>query len=251
MMTMTGSERRYPVGIQTFEKIIEGKYVYIDKTDLIWKLTRLSNYVFLSRPRRFGKSLLSSTLRSYFEGRKDLFEGLKIMSLEQEWTEYPVIHVDLSVCKSQENAQALQQRIMLVLEEYAKKYGREEREVTPGSLLQGIVRRACEQTGRQAVVIIDEYDAPLLDVLHEEQQLPGFRRVMQELYVPLKASDPYLRFCFITGITKFSQLSIFSTINNLKNVTMRPDFAAICGITEERYRLFSKRISAKCPRTSS
>ena len=236
MMTMTGSKRRYPVGIQTFEKIIEGKYVYIDKTDLIWKLTRLSNYVFLSRPRRFGKSLLSSTLRSYFEGHKDLFEGLKIMSLEQEWTEYPVIHVDLSVCKSQENAQALQQRIMLVLEEYAKKYGREEREVTPGSLLQGIVRRACEQTGRQAVVIIDEYDAPLLEVLHEEQQLPGFRRVMQELYVPLKASDPYLRFCFITGITKFSQLSIFSTINNLKNVTMRPDFAAICGITEEEVK---------------
>lgn len=138
MMSMTGTEHRYPVGIQTFEKIIEGGYVYVDKTDLIWKLTRLSNYVFLSRPRRFGKSLLSSTLRSYFEGRKDLFEGLKIMSLEQEWTEYPVIHIDLSVCKSQENAQALQQRIMLMLKEYANKYGREEEETTPGSLLQGI-----------------------------------------------------------------------------------------------------------------
>ena len=212
MMSMTGTEHRYPVGIQTFEKIIEGGYVYVDKTDLIWKLTRLSNYVFLSRPRRFGKSLLSSTLRSYFEGRKDLFEGLKIMSLEQEWTEYPVIHIDLSVCKSQENAQALQQRIMLMLKEYANKYGREEDETAPGALLQGIVRRACEQTGRQAVVIIDEYDAPLLEVLHEDELLPGFRRVMQEFYVPLKASDPYLRFCFITGITKFSQFRHIYTL---------------------------------------
>ena len=224
--------RRYPVGVQTFDKIIEGGYIYIDKTDLVWNLTKASNYVFLSRPRRFGKSLLSSTLRAYFEGRKELFEGLKIMQLEQEWAKHPVIHIDLSVCKGQDNAGDLRHRIMLLLQPYTEKYGRTEGEVTPGGLLTGLIRRAYEQTGRQVAVIIDEYDAPLLEVLHEEENLPAFRKVVQEFYVPLKASDPYLKFCFITGITKFSQLSIFSTINNLTNVTMDPRFAAICGITE-------------------
>ena len=235
------SERRYPVGIQTFSEIIKGGYVYVDKTDLVWKLTRVSKYIFLSRPRRFGKSLLSSTLRSYFEGRKDLFEGLKIMPLEQEWLQYPVIHIDLSVCKGQDSAKALQERILLLLEPYSAKYGRTATETTPGGLLTGLIRRAYEQTGLQAVVIIDEYDAPLLEVLHEEENLPQFRKVMQEFYVPLKASDPYLKFCFITGITKFSQLSIFSTINNLKNVSMRPDFSAICGITEEEVKTVFKK----------
>ena len=230
------NERRYPIGIQTFEKIVKGGYVYIDKTDLVWRLARQSNYVFLSRPRRFGKSLLSSTLRSYFEGRRDLFEGLKIMSLEQEWLQYPVLHLDISLAKAQPDAQALKETLMWILSEYAEKYGRVTEENTPGKLLTGIIRRAFEQTGRQVAVIIDEYDAPLLEVLHEEQNLPEFRRVMQEFYVPLKAADPYIRFCFITGITKFSQLSIFSTINNLKNVTMHPAFAAICGITEEEVK---------------
>ena len=232
----TSLQRRYPVGIQTFEKIIKGGYVYIDKTDLVWHLTRMSNYVFLSRPRRFGKSLLSSTLCSYFEGRKDLFEGLKIMPLEQEWEQHPVLHLDMSLCKSQASAEDLSKRIMLLLEPYAVVYGKKDSETTPGGMLTGIVRRACEQTGRQVAVVIDEYDAPLLEVLHEEEALPEFRRVMQEFYVPLKALDPYVRFCFITGVTKFSQLSIFSTINNLKNVTMSPDFAAICGITEEEVK---------------
>ena len=228
----TSLQRRYPVGIQTFEKIIKGGYVYIDKTDLVWHLTRMSNYVFLSRPRRFGKSLLSSTLCSYFEGRKDLFEGLKIMPLEQEWEQYPVLHLDMSLCKSQASAEDLSKRIMLLLEPYAVVYGKKDSETTPGGMLTGIVRRACEQTGRQVAVVIDEYDAPLLEVLHEEEALPEFRRVMQEFYVPLKALDPYVKFCFITGITKFSQLSIFSSLNNMLNVTMVPDFAAICGITE-------------------
>ena len=210
--------------------------MYVDKTDLIWHLTRQSNYVFLSRPRRFGKSLLSSTLVSYFEGRKELFEGLKIMQLEQEWEQYPVLHLDLSVCKSQATAESLSQRIMLMLDPYTELYGKKEVETTPGGLITGLVRRAYEQTGKQVAVIIDEYDAPLLEVLHEEENLKDFRRVMQEFYVPLKALDPYIKFCFITGITKFSQLSIFSTINNLKNATMHPDFAAICGITEEEVK---------------
>ena len=232
--------RRYPVGIQTFSEIIKGGYVYVDKTDLVWNLTRLSKYVFLSRPRRFGKSLLSSTLRSYFEGQKELFQGLKMMDLEEEWAQYPVFHLDLSVCKSQDDATALRNRLMLLMQPYVEKYGRADAEVTPGGLLSGLIRRAYEQTGQQSVVIIDEYDAPLLEVLHEEENLQQFRKVMQEFYVPLKAADPYLHFCFITGITKFSQLSIFSTINNLKNVSMRPDFAAICGITEDEVKTVFK-----------
>ena len=230
---MKAPARRYPVGIQTFERIIKEGYVYIDKTDLVWKMTKESPYVFLSRPRRFGKSLLSSTLHSYFDGRKDLFEGLKIMDYETEWEQYPVIHVDLSTAKGQSNAQELQRRLMYQLDILAQKYGKQDNEVTPGMLLSGMIRRAYEQTGKQVAVIIDEYDAPLLDVLHEETMLPEFRRVMQEFYVPLKAAEPMLRFCFITGITKFSQLSIFSTINNLKNITLLPKYATLCGFTEE------------------
>lgn len=235
MMT-TNLQRRYPVGIQTFSEIVKGGYVYVDKTDLVWNLTRLSKYVFLSRPRRFGKSLLSSTLRSYFEGRKELFEGLKIMQLEQEWETYPVLHLDMSLAKCQENAEQLFETLKWILRPYADVYGRGDDEFSPGKLLTGIVQRAFEQTSKQVAIIIDEYDAPLLELLHEETMLPQFRRVMQEFYVPLKALDPYIKFCFITGITKFSQLSIFSTINNLKNATMHPDFAAICGITEEEVK---------------
>lgn len=225
-------ERRYPIGIQTFSEIIRGGYVYVDKTDLMWQLAHDAKYVFMSRPRRFGKSLLTTTLESFFRGEKDLFEGLKIMQYEQDWEQYPVIHLDLSVAKGQVNADALRDRLMLMLKYVAEVYGRDDQEVTPGGMLQGLLRRAYAQTGKQVVVIIDEYDAPLLDVLHEEQQLPAFRKVMQEFYVPLKANEKYVKFCFITGITKFSQLSIFSTINNLKNVTMNPRFASICGITD-------------------
>jgi hypothetical protein len=238
-------QRRYPLGIQTFSEIVKGGYVYVDKTDLVWHLTRRSKYVFMSRPRRFGKSLLSSTLVSYFEGKRELFEGLKIMTLEQEWVSYPVLHLDMSLCKSQASAEALSQRIMLMLEPYTQIYGKNVAETTPGGLLTGIVRRAFEQTGKQVAVVIDEYDAPLLEVLHEETTLPDFRRVMQEFYVPLKALDPYIKFCFITGITKFSQLSIFSSLNNMLNMTMVPAFSSICGITEsELTSVFAKDIAS-------
>ena len=225
-------ERRYPIGIQTFSEIVRGGYVYVDKTDLVWQLAHYAKYVFLSRPRRFGKSLLTSTLRSYFEGDKALFEGLRIMELEKEWKHYPVIHLDLSITKAQPTAEALQARLLLLMKDYTQVYGSDADETTPGGMLQGLIKRAYEQTGSQVVVVIDEYDAPLLDVLHDEQELNERRRVMQEFYVPLKASEALVRFCFITGITKFSQLSIFSTINNLTNVTMDAMFASICGITE-------------------
>ena len=227
-------ERKYPVGIQTFSEIRKGGYVYIDKTDLVWQLTHEAKFIFLSRPRRFGKSLLTTTLDSYFQGRKDLFEGLKIMELEKEWEQYPVIHVDLSDAKNQQTAESLREALLILLKPLTSKYGRDEDEKLPGALLRGLIRRAYEKTGKQVAVIIDEYDAPLLDVLHDER-LKEFRVVMQEFYQPLKASEAMIKFCFITGITKFSQLSIFSTINNLTNVSMQPEYAAICGITEDEF----------------
>ena len=226
------AERRYPIGIQTFSEIIRGKYIYVDKTDLIWQLAHYAKFIFLSRPRRFGKSLLTSTLESYFKGERELFEGLKIMQLEQEWEQYPVLRLDLSTAKGQETAADLRNRLLYILTDYSKVYGKNSEEKTPGALLEGIIKRASEQTGKQVVVIIDEYDAPLLEVLHENETLDAKRRVMQEFYQPLKANERLIKFCFITGITKFSQLSIFSTINNLKNVTMLPRFATICGITD-------------------
>ena len=226
-------DMNYPIGIQTFSRITKEDYVYVDKTDLVWNLAHSSPYVFLSRPRRFGKSLLCSTLASYFRGERELFEGKKIMELEKDWDSYPVFHVDLSVAKRQPSADELRRVLLLLLDPLVEKYGKKENEKSPGDVLRGLIRRAYEQTGKQVAVIIDEYDAPLLDVLRESQQLDQFRNVMQEFYVQLKASEAMVKFCFITGITKFSQLSIFSTINNLRNVSMEPAFAAICGITKE------------------
>ena len=239
-MVMT---RKYPVGIQTFSEIIRGGYVYVDKTDLVWQLAHYAKYVFMSRPRRFGKSLLTSTLESYFRGERELFEGLKIMELEQEWEQYPVIHLDISKAKGKGSAEELQRALMLMLSR-EKRFGNNDDEKTPGERLDGMIQRAWELTGKQVAVIIDEYDAPLLDVLHEKEELKTMREVMQEFYVPLKANEQYVKFCFITGITKFSQLSIFSTINNIKNVTMLPRFSAICGFTEQEVKeVFREDIS--------
>lgn len=232
---MQTTARKYPVGIQTFERLRKENYLYIDKTDLVWKMTKESPYVFLSRPRRFGKSLLTTTLDSYFQGRKNLFEGLKIMDLETEWEQYPVIHLDLSVTKTETTVEGLRNVLFRLLEGYKGIYGEGSYETTPGGLFSGIIHRAYRQTGKQVAVIIDEYDAPLLDKLHIPDLLNDFRVVMQEFFVQLKANEAMIRFCFITGITKFSQLSIFSTINNLTNISMDPKYAALCGITEDEF----------------
>uniref|UniRef100_UPI0035A6FAC0 ATP-binding protein n=1 Tax=uncultured Bacteroides sp. TaxID=162156 RepID=UPI0035A6FAC0 len=225
--------RLYPIGIQTFSKIREGNYLYIDKTEYVYRMTHSeSSYVFLSRPRRFGKSLLTSTLHSYFEGRKELFEGLAIEKLEKEWIPYPVLHFDMSMAKHVDKEQ-LEKMLGIQLYRYEEIYGRLEQEETLNDRFTGLIQRAFRQTGRQAVVLIDEYDAPLLDVIHEEKNLPVLRNVMRNFYSPLKACDPYLRFVFLTGITKFSQLSIFSELNNIKNISMDEPYAALCGISEE------------------
>ena len=222
-----------PVGIQTFENIIEGNYLYIDKTEYVYNLTHdAPKYYFLSRPRRFGKSLLTSTLKSYFEGRRELFKGLAIDKLETEWTQYPVLHFDMSTAKHVDKEQ-LESMLRFQLSEYERIYGKAEDAEKINDRLKSLIMRACEQTGKKVVVLIDEYDAPLLDVMHEEENLPVLRNVMRNFYSPLKACDPYLRFVFLTGITKFSQLSIFSELNNISNISMDEKYAAICGITKE------------------
>ena len=241
--------RKYPIGIQTFSEIIKNNYVYVDKTDLVWKLTHYAKYIFLSRPRRFGKSLLTTTLASYFRGEKELFEGLKIMQLEKEWNDYPVIRLDLSMAKGQESAAALRDKLQLLLKPYKGEFGSDPEEKTPGGVLAGLIDRAYTKSGKQVVVLIDEYDAPLLDVLHEDEMLSSMRRVMQEFYQPLKAYEEMIKFCFITGITRLSQMNIFSTLNNLTNVSLLPTFAAICGITEEElYDALSQdiKVLAEC-----
>ena len=223
---------KYPVGIQTFEKIREGNYLYVDKTKYIVDfLTKGMTYVFLSRPRRFGKSLFASTLQAYFEGRKELFEGLAIADYEKEWVKHPVLHFDMSGAKHFD-AEALKHYLDLQLIPYEELYGKNENEIYPNERLDGIVKRANKQTGQKVVVIIDEYDAPLLDVVHEKENLQKLRLIMQNFYSPLKKLDPYLEFTFITGITKFSQLSIFSELNNLDNISMFDQYSAICGISK-------------------
>lgn len=233
---MEQQQKFYPVGIQTFSEIIGKNYLYIDKTGYVYRMTHsASKYMFLSRPRRFGKSLLAGTLHSYFEGRKELFKGLVIEKLETEWMSYPVFHFDMSLAKHVDR-ERLESMLNIQLYRYEEIYGRLDGEVMLNDRLTGLIQRAYQQTGKQVVVLIDEYDAPLLDVMHEDKNLPILRNVMRNFYSPLKACDPYLRYVFLTGITKFSQLSIFSELNNIKNISMDEPYAAICGITEEEIK---------------
>ena len=223
---------KYPVGIQTFDVIREEGYLYVDKTKYIADFRKKGmKYIFLSRPRRFGKSLFASTLQAYFEGRKELFEGLAIADYEKDWVKHPVLHFDMSGAKHFD-ADALNSYLNLQLLPYEKLYGKGEGEIYPNERLDGIVKRAYEQTGKNVVVIIDEYDAPLLDVVHEKENLQPLLRIMQNFYSPLKMLDPYLEFTFITGITKFPQSSIFSGLNNLDNISMLDQYSAICGISK-------------------
>lgn len=225
--------RRYPIGIQTFSEVVENGYIYIDKTDYIYRLSHADGYIFfLNRPRRFGKSLLTSTFHCYFEGRRELFKGLAIESLEKDWTAYPVLHFDLSGAKHTDNDR-LKRYLDTMLKPMEKTYGIDNPAVDASDRLSILIQTAREQTGKQVVVLIDEYDAPLLDVVHNSAELDTLRNIMRDFYSPLKLNEPNLRFVFLTGITKFSQLSIFSELNNITNISMRPDYAAICGITKE------------------
>ena len=240
--------RRYPLGIQTFQKIIEENMLYVDKTELIYKLTQSYSYVFLSRPRRFGKSLLVSTLASYFRGEKELFKGLAMERLEKQWKKHPVIHLSLASVKEIE-PEKIEESLSDRLRDIESQFGIERKSNILGSRLKAIIQQTTEQYGEKAVVVLDEYDAPLLNVLHDEQRLTQVRQLMRTLYAPLKDCDPYLRFVFITGISKFSQLSIFSEINNLKVISMMPEYATLCGFTqqeiEENFQDGIKRLAEK------
>ena len=225
--------RLYTAGIADFESIREKGRIYVDKTDLIYKLTQESKFIFLSRPRRFGKSLLCSTLKYYFQGRKDLFEGLAIAELEKDWKQYPVLHFDMSLCKNKWEMKQIVDELHSQLDMHERRYKWEKTEGSPGKRFKDLIQQVHEKTGLKAVVILDEYDAPLLDYLHKPEQLTEVRRIMQEFYQVVKACDADEQFVFITGITKFSQLSIFSTLNNLTNISMDPEYTALCGITKD------------------
>ena len=227
------ARKLYPIGIQTFEEIRKLDNLYIDKTEYIYRMTHTDGkYFFLSRPRRFGKSLLVSTFQSYFEGKKELFEGLAIEKLEKEWNEYPVLHFDLSKGKHMEKEQ-LNRYLLDIIEKQEARFDCMSNKIDVNIRLDDLINAVYQKTGKQVVVLIDEYDAPLLDVAHEKEKLDELRNSMRNFYSPLKGNESMLRFVFMTGITKFSQLSIFSELNNIKNVSMDEPYAGICGITKE------------------
>lgn len=223
----------YPIGMQTFSEIREKDMLYIDKTEYVYRMSHGSGkFFFLSRPRRFGKSLLVSTMKSYFEGRKELFKGLAMERLETEWIEYPVLHFSMAGGKHMDK-EALELFISNSLSDEELRFGITEHSKYCNIRLMNLVKTAYEKTGKPVVVLIDEYDAPLLDVVHEDEQLPELRNVMRNFFSPLKDCDPYLRFVFLTGITKFSQMSIFSELNNIINISMDIRYDGICGITKD------------------
>jgi hypothetical protein len=227
------ARKLYPIGIQTFERIRKEDKFYIDKTEYVYRMTHTDGtYFFLSRPRRFGKSLLVSTFQSYFEGKKELFEGLAIEKLEKEWNEYPVLHFDLSKGKHMEKEQ-LNRYLLDIIEKQEARFDCMSNKIDVNIRLDDLINAVYQKTGKQVVVLIDEYDAPLLDVAHEKERLDELRNTMRNFYSPLKGNESMLRFVFMTGITKFSQLSIFSELNNIKNVSMDEPYAGICGITKE------------------
>ena len=224
---------KYPIGIQTFEKVIENGMIYVDKTALVYRMVHGTQNIFLSRPRRFGKSLLVTTLQAYFEGRKELFKGLAIDKLEKDWIKYPVIHLDLSSGKyaAIENLKSV---LNDILHDYEDQFDVDvQSESSYGTRLKNIIQGAVRKTGHQAVVLIDEYDAPMLDSNDKPELQVRIRDIMRDFFSPLKAQEANLRFVFLTGITKFSQLSIFSELNNIKNYSLDDEFATICGFTQD------------------
>jgi hypothetical protein len=229
-MQMMEQEPLYPVGVQSFENIRRSGAVYVDKTDLIYKLTHRYEMAFLSRPRRFGKSLLVDTLACYFDAQKELFTGLAMERLETEWTKYPVLHFSFGDVKGFD-MNDLRSSIELQLEDYEMLYGVNEKDETPAIRFSRVIKRAYEQTGQKVVILIDEYDAPLLEVLTMPEKLEEVRNYMRNFYSRIKTNYRYIRFAFLTGISTFSQLGMFSELNNLKNITNEDAYASLCGIT--------------------
>ena len=223
--------KKYPIGIQDFEKLRKEGYYYIDKTSYVYDLVEKGNYYFLSRPRRFGKSLLISTIEAYFEGKKNLFDGLAIAGLEKDWKKYPVLHLDLNTQRYEtENS------LLSLLEEnvvgWEEKYGRNAAEVGIERRFAGVIRRAHEMTGERTVILVDEYDKPLLQTIDDEHLQDAYRTLLKAFYGALKSEDAHIRFAMLTGVTKFGKVSVFSDLNNLQDISMDERYADICGISE-------------------
>ena len=223
----------YPVDTDQFQAIRENGKVYVDKTDMVFDLISKYSYVFLARPRRFGKSLLCNTFKAYFQGQKELFEGLKIMELEKDWKKYPVLHFDMSEMRNCTTLDGMKEVLSAMLERYETAYGTQKRINEFGSRFDQLIRHIQETTGTKVVVIIDEYDTPMMRNLYNEDMLDGIRTMLRGFYQTVKMDGAYLKFVFITGVTKFAQLSIFSELNNLMQISMLDEYSGLCGITQE------------------
>lgn len=234
----------YPIGIQSFSEIRNGGYVYVDKTGHIYKLASTGKYYFLSRPRRFGKSLLVSTMEAYFKGKKELFNGLAIDSLENNWTKYPVLHFDFSG-KSYAQPDSLADILNIHLKQMEETYGAEVISDACDSRLKGVIDAAYKKTGQKVVVLIDEYDKPIIDNLSRAELRESFRETLEGFYSVLKGKDEFIRFGFLTGVTKLGKMSVFSGLNNIQDISMRVEYSDICGITEAELKSnFGESISA-------
>lgn len=223
---------KYPIGIQNFERIRREGYVYVDKTALVYKLVSEGSYYFLSRPRRFGKSLLLSTFEAYFQGKRELFEGLVIAEKETEWKEYPILHLDLNTEKY-ERKESLDAILSDTLLQWESKYVPDIHGTTLSSRFMHVIRRAYEISGRQVVILVDEYDKPLLQAIGNEDLQSEYRSTLKAFYGALKSCDRYIKFAFLTGVTKFGRVSVFSDLNNLKDISFDRRYIEVCGITEK------------------
>ena len=230
MDRLKGPRRNLPIGIQSFERLRRDGYLYVDKTAFVYELASTGNPYFLSRPRRFGKSLLLSTLEAYFCGKKELFEGLAIEQLETEWNEHAVLHLDLNA-EDYSEIEGLRNGLELQLRSWEKVYGTSEEGLSYSGRFMQVIKEAYRQTGRGVVVLIDEYDKPLLRSMHNPELQDKFREMLTAFYTVLKSADPWLRFVFITGVTKFAQMGIFSTLNQLIDISFDPQYNALCGMT--------------------
>lgn len=223
---------KYPIGIQDFEKLRTNGYLYVDKSRFVYKLATEGEYYFLSRPRRFGKSLFLSTLEAYFQGKKELFKGLAIYDLETEWKKYPIFHIDLNTANFREK-----DSLYTVLNDYLttweSKYGTRESEATLALRFKGVIARAAEKEGCGVVILIDEYDKPILQTLRDPELQAEHRAQLKAFYSVLKTQDRYIKFAFLTGVTKFGKVSVFSDLNNLTDISMDHRYISICGMTEK------------------
>ncbi len=225
------SNKIYPIGIQNFEKIRNDGYFYVDKTALMYQMVKTGSYYFLSRPRRFGKSLLISTLEAYFQGKKDLFEGLAIEKLEKDWIKYPILHLDLNIEKY-DTQESLDKILNDNLEYWESQYGSRPSETSFSLRFAGIIQRACEKTGQRVVILVDEYDKPMLQAIGNEELQKQFRDTLKTFYGALKTKDGCIKFALLTGVTKFGKVSVFSDLNNLDDISMWNEYIEICGVSE-------------------